>query len=131
MSKIKSKKSNVSPLSDLIETISNYHQEIGKQANYLVHVAKYLNEDIEQYNNFYRRYFHELWEAKTIAQMIQQNILKFKKDPKYDKVIFTIEISNDFTGEVYNWDTNYKSLEFKYENSFEGEEDFDDADKLN
>jgi hypothetical protein len=117
-------------LTDPFDAIKDSIHQLSLMPHYVVTAQQRhkINESV--WKIIHDRSYHEKWEARTIANMIQQNFLKSKNDKKYDQYYFNIDINNDFTLENYYWDTTYNTLEFK-DNSMDDDEELDITDITN
>lgn len=112
----------VQNLTDPFDAIKDSLHELSLMSHYVVSAQQRHKINYGVWKIIHERSYHEKWEAQTIANMIQQNFLKSKKDTKYDEYYFNIDINNDFTLENYYWDTTFNTLKFK-DNSMDNDEE--------
>lgn len=92
----------------------------------------YVQADIRHKRDYtifkliHKRLYHTLWEAKTIADMIQRNFLKtLNETNEIDKDLrYSIEVLDSLEGDTFYWENDYKNLEFRH---FKIDESLDDT----
>ncbi len=120
---MKEKPNSIDPFNNIKDSL----HELSLMPHYVVTAQLRHKTNHSIWKIIHERSYYEKWEAETIANMIQQNFLKSKKDKKYDEYYFNIDINNDFTFENFYWETTYNTLKFK-DNSMDDDAELDQTD---